>query len=105
VENPGAREGYAVPTSYKTSVMLFVMSKVFDTTMRNQTHCNINKTQAPLQTTGGKDEPNIALMRTSQHRTKNVKTYIIGQSVGHHYTQTSTDNINKTQALPYDKWG
>ena len=43
--------------------------------MRNETYCNINKTQALLQTTGGKDEQNIALMRTTQHRTKNVKTY------------------------------
>ena len=24
---------------------------------------NVNKTRAPLQTTGGKDEPNIVLMR------------------------------------------
>ena len=40
---------------------------------------NVNKTLALLQTTGGKDEPNIIsmwkLQRTSQHRTLNVKTY------------------------------
>jgi hypothetical protein len=28
---------------------------------------NINKTWAILQTTGGKDKPNIVCMRTSQH--------------------------------------
>ena len=40
---------------------------------------NVNKTCSLLQTTGGKDEPNIVLMRkslrTSQHGTQNVNTH------------------------------
>jgi hypothetical protein len=36
---------------------------------------NVNKTWALLQTTGGKDEPNIVCMRKSEHGTQNVKTY------------------------------
>ena len=36
---------------------------------------NVNKTRALLQTTGGKDEPNIVCMRKSQHGTQNVKTH------------------------------
>jgi hypothetical protein len=40
---------------------------------------NVNKSCALLQTTGGKDEPNIVIMRkslrTSQHGTQNVKTH------------------------------
>jgi poly-D-alanine transfer protein DltD len=52
---------------------------------------NVNKTWDFLQTTGGKNEPNIVYMRepqrTSQHGTQNAK---IGQNVGHHYTQTYT---------------
>ena len=35
---------------------------------------NVNKTWILLQTTGGKDEPNIVCMRKSQHGTQNVKT-------------------------------
>ena len=39
----------------------------------------VNKSCALLQTTGGKDEPNIVIMRkslrTSQHGTQNVKTH------------------------------
>ena len=34
-----------------------------------------NKTWALLQTTGGRDEPNIVCMRKSQHGTQSVKTY------------------------------
>jgi len=49
-----------------------------DITMFKQIH-NVNKTQASLQTTGDKDEPNIVFMlkslRTSQHRTQNVKRH------------------------------
>jgi len=44
-----------------------------------QTYTKNNKTRAILQTTGGKDEPNIVLMRksyrTSQHGTEHVKRY------------------------------
>ena len=40
---------------------------------------NANKTRVLLQTTGGKDEPNIVSMRkpqrTLQHGTQNVKTH------------------------------
>ena len=36
---------------------------------------NVNKTWAFLQTTGGKDQPTIVIIRTSQHGTKNVKTH------------------------------
>ena len=40
---------------------------------------NVNKTWALLQTTGGKDKPNIFFMwkslRTSQHGTRNIKTH------------------------------
>ena len=36
---------------------------------------NVNKTRALLQTTGGKDEPNIVCMRKSQNETQNVKTH------------------------------
>jgi hypothetical protein len=36
---------------------------------------NVNKTWTLLQTTGGKDEPNIVCIRKSQHRTQNVKTH------------------------------
>jgi hypothetical protein len=36
---------------------------------------NVNKTRALLQTTGGKDEPNIVCMRKSQHGSQNVKTH------------------------------
>jgi len=35
---------------------------------------NVNKTCVVLQTSGGKDEPNIVFMWTSQHETQNVKT-------------------------------
>ena len=35
---------------------------------------NVNKTRALLQTTGGKDEPNIVCMRKSKHGTQNVDT-------------------------------
>ncbi len=35
---------------------------------------NVNKKRALLQTTGGKDEPNIVFMWKSQHETQNVKT-------------------------------
>ena len=49
---------------------------VLDTTVRKQ---NTNKTCSFLQTTGGKDEPNIMFMRksqrTSQHAIQNVKTH------------------------------
>jgi hypothetical protein len=42
-------------------------------------HNNVNKTWALLQTTGGKDEPNIVFMRKwsrkSQHGIQNVKTH------------------------------
>jgi hypothetical protein len=46
----------------------------------NQTNTtNVKKTWALLQTTGGKDEPNIVFMRksqrTSQHVTNNLKTH------------------------------
>ena len=36
---------------------------------------NTDKTSALLQTTRGKDEPNMVFMRTSQHGTQNVKTH------------------------------
>ena len=36
---------------------------------------NVNKTWSLLQTTGGKDEPYIVFMWTSQHRTQNVNTH------------------------------
>jgi hypothetical protein len=36
---------------------------------------NVNKTWTLLQTTGGKDEPNIVCMRKSRHGTQNVKTH------------------------------
>jgi hypothetical protein len=36
---------------------------------------NVNKTWTLLQTTRGKDEPNIVCIRKSQHRTRNVKTH------------------------------
>ena len=36
---------------------------------------NVNKTCVLLQTSGGKDEPNIVFMWTSQHGTQNVKTH------------------------------
>ena len=52
---------------------------VLDTTMRKQTQNNVNKTRDILPTTGGKDEPNIFFMRTSQrtsrHGTQNVKAF------------------------------
>ena len=35
---------------------------------------NVNKTWTLLQTTGGKEEPNIVCRRKSQHETQNVKT-------------------------------
>ena len=43
---------------------------------------NVNKAWALLQTTGGKDEPNIVIggNRTSQHETQNVKTHNKGLS-------------------------
>ena len=50
-------------------------------TTRTQTNTNnVNKTCTLLQTTGGKDEPNIIFLlrkshRTSQHGTQNVKTH------------------------------
>ena len=53
---------------------------MLDTTIckTNNTN-NVNKTCALLQTTGGKDEPNIVFMqklyRTSQHGTQNIKTH------------------------------
>ena len=51
---------------------------VVDTTLETDIN-NENKSWALLQTTGGKDEPNIVFMwkswRTSQHGTKNVKTH------------------------------
>ena len=44
-----------------------------------QTYTKNNKTRALLQTTGGKDERNIVLMRksylTSQHGTEDVKRH------------------------------
>ena len=44
-----------------------------------QTYTKNNNTRALLQTTGGKDEPNIVLMRklyrTSQHGTEHVKRH------------------------------
>ena len=44
-----------------------------------QTYTKNNKTRALLQTTGGKDEPNIVLMqksyRTSQRGTEDVKRH------------------------------
>ena len=44
-----------------------------------QTYTKNNKRRAILQTTGGKDEPNIVLMRksyrTSQHGTEHVKRH------------------------------
>ena len=44
-----------------------------------QTYTKNNKTRALLQTTGGKDEPNIVLMRksylTSQHGNEDVKRH------------------------------
>ena len=36
---------------------------------------NVNKTRALLQTTGGKEKPNIVCMRKSQRGTQNVKTH------------------------------
>ena len=40
-----------------------------------QTSTNkVNKRCALIQTSGDKDEPEIVFMRTSQHRTQNVKT-------------------------------
>jgi hypothetical protein len=36
---------------------------------------NVNKTWALLQTTGGRDEPNIVCIRNSQHGTQSVKTH------------------------------
>ena len=50
---------------------------VGDHSMQQNTN-KVNKTLALLQTTGGKDEPNIVFMRksqqTSQHGTQNIKT-------------------------------
>ena len=37
---------------------------VLDTTMRKQNTTNVNKTYALLQTTRGKDEPNIVFIST-----------------------------------------
>ena len=46
----------------------------------------VNKIWALLQTAGGRDEPNIACMRKSQHGTQNVKTHI---------RKTQKDKINE----------
>jgi hypothetical protein len=104
---------------------------VLDTTIHKQTQITLIRHDSSLQTTGGKDEPNIVFMRksqrTSQHGSKNVNTpnrtkkkkkqnsnnnkktttnktkrrKKINQKhnticVGHHYTQTNTNNVNKT---------
>ena len=57
---------------------------------------NINKTYTLLQTTGGKDEPHIVLMResqwTSQHGTQNTKT---------HNTTQKTKMMNNTDPAKY----
>ena len=51
---------------------------VLDTTVHKQTQITLIRHDPSLQTTGGKDEPNIVVMRksqrTSQHRSKNVNT-------------------------------
>jgi hypothetical protein len=40
-------------------------TNALDTTMRKETQKNVNKTWVLLQTTGGKDEPNIVFMQKS----------------------------------------
>jgi hypothetical protein len=51
---------------------------VLDTTIHKQTQITLIRHDSSLQTTGGKDEPNIVFMRksqrTSQHGSKNVNT-------------------------------
>jgi len=44
---------------------------------------NINKTWDLLQTTRGKDEPNIVFMQTSQYETKNIKTHTMTKHTIH----------------------
>jgi len=46
-----------------------------DTTIQKQTQITVNKTCTLLQTTGGKDEPNIVSMRKPQHGSQNAKTH------------------------------
>ena len=51
---------------------------MLDTTIHKQTQTTLIRHDSSLQTTGGKDEPNIVFMRksqrTSQHGSKNVST-------------------------------
>jgi hypothetical protein len=54
---------------------------------------NVNKTCAILQTTGGKDEPNIVCMRTSQHGTLNVTK--------HNRTTQKTKKMSNTVLRSY----
>jgi hypothetical protein len=66
-----------------------------------QTHTNnVNKTRDILQTTGGKDEPNIVLMRkssrTSQHGTPNVKTHNMTHSQIHINEKNNVKIVKKT---------
>jgi hypothetical protein len=56
---------YLVPASYKTSAVIFIYSRRIGHHYTQTTTNKINKTWATLQTTGGKDEPNIALMLKS----------------------------------------
>ena len=63
---------------------------------------NVNETSALLQTTGGKDEPNIVFLNSLKrtvHTMKKNKTKIQRNMCGHHYTQTNTNNVNKSSAL------
>ena len=65
----------------------------------------MNKSRALLQTTGGKDEPNIAFMRkskrTSENGTQNVKTH-------NRTTQKTKKMTDPTQKLGFNsgarKW-
>ena len=52
---------------------------------------NVNETWALLHTTGGKDEPNIVFMQTSQHDTQNVMT--------HNRTTQKTKQISETEHM------
>ena len=56
---------------------------VFGTTMRKTNTNNVNKTWALLQTTGGKEEPNIAFMR--KHIQIIINWTQICQSTTHFY--------------------
>ena len=74
--------GKEVSASYKTSVNSYRIATTYLTPLYTN---NITKTRNLLQTTGGKNEPNIVYMRkpyrTLQHGTKNVK-HIIEQNGG-----------------------